>query len=133
VLDWLRDNADRIGLMALISVGAMIVLGVAGAIVIVHLPASFVKNAGAGRPAGGSTFWLIVRNALGWLLIAAGLAMLALPGPGLLVLLIGIILADFPGKKRLVAWILSRRGVLEGANRLRARFGKPPLKAEQAT
>jgi hypothetical protein len=50
-----------------------------------------------------------------------------IPGPGLLVILIGITVMDFPGKRRLERWVVGRPGVLGAINRLRRRYGRPPL------
>jgi hypothetical protein len=75
--------------------------------------------------------WLAValKNVAGLLLIALGLALSVpgVPGQGLLTMLIGLILVDFPGKHRLERWLLARPGVLGGLNRLRAYFGRPPI------
>jgi hypothetical protein len=49
------------------------------------------------------------------------------PGQGLLTILIGVMLLDFPGKRRLERWLLRRRGVLAAINKVRARYGRPPL------
>jgi hypothetical protein len=54
--------------------------------------------------------------------------MLVLPGPGVIVLLVGLVMADFPGKKKAVRWIVSRGSVLKRANRLREKYGRPPLR-----
>ncbi len=67
------------------------------------------------------------KNLLGYILIAAGLAMLVLPGPGTLTILIGILLVDFPGKYRLERWIVTRGPVLQSINWLRQRAGHAPL------
>lgn len=69
----------------------------------------------------------ILRNLLGVLLVLLGVAMLLLPGQGLLTLLVGVLLVDFPGKHALVVRGLSRPKVLSIVNRLRARHGAPPL------
>ncbi|WP_297956671.1 PGPGW domain-containing protein, partial [uncultured Desulfobulbus sp.] len=53
------------------------------------------------HPALALTVFL-ARNALGLLLVAAGLAMLFLPGQGLLTVLIGVCVMDFPGKRGLL-------------------------------
>jgi hypothetical protein len=45
----------------------------------------------------------------------------------MLTILIGVMLLNFPGKRRLERWLVSRPRVLPVINRLRARFGKPPL------
>lgn len=69
----------------------------------------------------------IGRNALGFLLVLAGLAMLVLPGQGILTLLIGLSLTDFPGKYRLERWLVMRPGVLKAINWIRVRAGGDPL------
>src|SRR5438270_309056 len=43
--------------------------------------------------------WLILKNLLGGVLVALGVLMLVLPGQGILTIVIGIILLDFPGKR----------------------------------
>ncbi len=50
-----------------------------------------------------------------------------IPGQGLLTILLGVMLLDFPGKRRLEFKIISRPKVFRAINRLRARFDKPPL------
>jgi hypothetical protein len=76
----------------------------------------------------------VVKNLLGALLILAGIAMLALPGQGLLTLLIGILLIDFPGKYRFEQWLTRRRAVHRALNWLRRRAGREPLQVrDQAT
>jgi hypothetical protein len=75
----------------------------------------------------------VMRNLLGIVLVLLGLAMLVLPGQGLLTLLVGVLLVDFPGKHRLVVRALSKPKVLALVNKLRARHGSPPLVAECAS
>jgi hypothetical protein len=49
------------------------------------------------------------------------------PGPGALLMLLGLAVAEFPGKYRLELALIRLPHVLSSVNRLRARFGKPPL------
>jgi hypothetical protein len=72
---------------------------------------------------------VVARNLLGVLLVLVGitLSLPGFPGPGLATVLIGITLVDFPGKRRLVRWLLSWPRVLDSVNRLRQRHGKAPL------
>ena len=70
---------------------------------------------------------LMAKNGLGVVLILAGLVMLFTPGQGIITLLIGLALVDLPGKRALERWIVSRPRVLSAINRLRARYGHPPL------
>lgn len=71
----------------------------------------------------------IAKNVLGILLVIFGLLLSfpGIPGQGLLTILIGLALVDFPGKRRLERAILGRPRVLGTVNRLRARFRRPPL------
>src|SRR5688500_5885404 len=48
---------------------------------------------------------LLGKNILGCILIVMGLAMLVLPGQGLLTILIGTLLLDFPGKFKFERWL----------------------------
>lgn len=70
---------------------------------------------------------LIGKNLLGGLLMIAGLAMLLLPGQGLLTLFVGFLLLDFPGKYRLEKWLIRRRYILGPINWLRTRRHRAPL------
>jgi putative transmembrane protein PGPGW len=70
---------------------------------------------------------LALRNVIGVLLVLAGIAMLVLPGQGVLTILAGLVLIHFPKKHELLRWIVSRRAVLASANWVRHRAGRPPL------
>lgn len=73
------------------------------------------------------TVAVVVKNLVGFVLLLAGIAMLVLPGQGVLTILIGISLMDFPKKRLLEAKLIGQPLVFSGINRLRARFHKPPL------
>ena len=106
--------------------------------ILVKLPADhFNKN-------HRTSFWLgrhpviramgiIGKNILGVLLVVVGilLSIPGVPGQGLLTILLGIMLLDFPGKRRLEQNLLSRPQILKTINRLRARFGKQALEIDQ--
>jgi Putative transmembrane protein (PGPGW) len=69
----------------------------------------------------------IAKNLLGLAVVLLGIAMLVIPGQGLLTILIGVILIDFPGKYKFLRWLISRKPVMKSANWLRAKGGKEPL------
>ena len=107
---------------------------VAVTFLIVQLPANYLSRTPGGWGDRHPIFrWslLILKNLLGGVLVALGVLMLVLPGQGVLTIVIGILLLDFPGKRGLVRKLISRPGVLGAINRLRARFGKPPLVLEE--
>jgi hypothetical protein len=69
----------------------------------------------------------IGKNVLGCVFMLAGIAMLVLPGQGLLTMLVGFLMLDFPRKYRFEKWLVGRRYVLRPINWLRRRAGRSPL------
>jgi len=69
----------------------------------------------------------VIKNLLGLVLVSLGLIMLVTPGQGLLTLLAGLLLMNFPGKYQLERWVVLRPGVLRGLNWLRQRQGHVPF------
>jgi len=110
----------------LVSLGAV-------TLVLVKLPADHFASGGAAPQASWHPVlrWAgkIGKNAAGLLLILLGLLLSVpgVPGQGLLTILIGLMLLDFPGKLRLERKMLANRRILRGINALRHRFGKSPL------
>ena len=72
---------------------------------------------------------VIGKNIAGVLLVALGivLSLPGVPGQGLLTVLLGIMLLDFPGRHRLEQKLLSKPSIVNTINGLRKRFDKPPL------
>jgi len=75
---------------------------------------------------------VIGKNILGVLLVALGivLSLPGVPGQGLLTVLLGIMLLDFPGRDSLERKLLKRPEIIKTINRLRGRFDKPPLELD---
>ena len=69
----------------------------------------------------------LLKNLLGALLVVMGLVMLVTPGQGLLTLLAGLLLMNFPGKYRMERWLVLRPGVMRALNWLRRRQGHAPF------
>jgi hypothetical protein len=69
----------------------------------------------------------LVKNLVGVIFLFAGFLMLFLPGQGILTMLIGISMLDFPGKRKLEARMIGQPAVLGAINSMRQKFGKPPL------
>ena len=90
------------------------------------------------RPAAGDPGWLhrhplarivllAVKNLLGLVLLAAGLAMMVLPGQGIITILIALTLLNFPGRRRLELSLIRQRHVRSAVDWIRRRAGSPPL------
>jgi hypothetical protein len=71
--------------------------------------------------------WLVLKNLLGIVLVAGGVIMLVLPGQGVLTILLGVALTDFPGKWRLMRALAHRPNVMKALNWMREKAHQPPL------
>nr|ALS88861.1 sodium:dicarboxylate symporter family [uncultured bacterium] len=102
--------------------------------VLVKLPANYFHSSHARE------FWvdrhralrwsgLVLKNLIGLVLIILGIIMSlpGVPGQGILTILLGLIMLDIPGKRPLETGLVRRPKVLNSINRLREKFGKPPL------
>lgn len=69
----------------------------------------------------------VVRTIVGLVLVLAGVAMLVLPGQGVLTILAGIVLMRFPGKHRLEMSLARRPSVTRALQWLRRKGGAEPL------
>lgn len=67
------------------------------------------------------------RNLLGGVLVAIGVVTLFTPGQGLITLLAGLMIANYPGKHAIERWLIKRSRVLATVNWMRARSGQEPL------
>lgn len=112
------------------SIGGLAVVGV----IVVKLPADYFDPSRKrefliGRHPLLRAAALVLKNVLGLVVVTVGAVLSApgVPGPGILTILIGIMLLDFPGKLRLERWMVSRPRVLRTINQLRAKYRKPPL------
>lgn len=100
--------------------------------VVQRLPADYFNEPGRHplrEDDGGAGEWLLaaLKNLLGALLVTLGLLMLFTPGQGLVTLLAGLLLMNFPGKYRLERALVSREGVMRALNWFRRRRGRPPF------
>ncbi len=74
-----------------------------------------------------SILFIFVRNLSGLFLLLAGIAMLFLPGQGLLTILLGILLITFPGKQKLITNLAGRPEVQRSMDWIRKKRGKAPF------
>ena len=135
VTDWLPDwTWKKVLVGVLIFVVTFVVATGIVSFVIVKLPARYfhpdydrevLKN----KPAAVRWAGIIGKNLAGVILILLGIVMSlpGIPGPGLVTILFGLMLLDFPGKRNLERKLVSRPSVLKTINNLRRKYDKPPL------
>lgn len=117
--------AWAVGLSILMFVGSLIAVP----IVVVQMRSDFfVRDASHGlRRTPLRVLRRITKNVIGWIFLLMGIAMLVLPGQGLLTMALGLGLMDFPGKRGLQLWLIRLRVVNGSINWIRKRAEKPPL------
>ena len=69
----------------------------------------------------------VLKNVVGAALLVLGVVLIFMPGQGLLTILVGLMLMNFPGKYQLERWLVQRPGVFNSLNWLRSRKGAPPF------
>lgn len=69
----------------------------------------------------------LLKNVLGGALLLVGIVLLFMPGQGLLTIVAGLMLMNFPGKYKLERWLVQRPGVFKGLNWMRERAGYAPF------
>jgi hypothetical protein len=125
-------SKDILLMLFIVSVVGFVASLIAIPFILVRLPASYFDERHPRtwmqdhHPALRLT-GLIVKNVAGVVLFLAGVAMLFLPGQGILTMLIGVSLTDFPGKRHLERKLIGQPTVLRTINKLREKFGRPPL------
>lgn len=72
-------------------------------------------------------FLRILKNVFGVIALFIGILMSIGPGPGLFTILVGVILCDFPNKRKVERKLIARPALLTAANRIRARYNRPPI------
>ena len=75
---------------------------------------------------------LFGKNIIGLSLIIGGLLMLVLPGQGLLTIVTGLLLINYPGKYKLEQKLVAIPSVFRTLNWIRVKANKPPLKRKTA-
>jgi hypothetical protein len=140
LLTWVREYQGLLEWLGGVSLLMFAVTLVVFPLVIIHLPEDYFirdRRDPARQIRRHPAVWLaltVFKNFLGAGLMLAGLAMLVLPGQGLLTILIGITLVNFPGKYTLERRIASQPPVAKTLNRIRETAKRPhleiPAKAE---
>ena len=132
VLDMWSRYEREIFLIGVASAGMLLISALLIPVLIARMPADFYSENNhrrrlfESRPMVRIAF-LAVKNVLGGILLVAGIAMLVLPGQGILTILAALALLDFPGKRALELRIIRRPSVLKSINWLRHRAGREPL------
>jgi len=131
--EWIRQHETVFAWVGAVSLVSFIVSFIAVPIVIRRMPHDYfleksprtddIRN----RHSFLRLFFHLLKNLIGGILFAGGVLMLLTPGQGVLTMLIGLLLMDFPGKRGLEIRIMRLKPVKKTVDWIRERAEKPPL------
>jgi hypothetical protein len=135
ISNWFSDHQALVWWLSAGSLALFLLTPLLMAWLITRLPVDYFRQRRR-RPLGSWDDYPALRYALlaakcmlGAILLLIGVIMLVAPGQGLLMIVAGLVLLEFPGKYRLERWLITRRHVWRSINWLRRRAGKPELKS----
>lgn len=133
MLDLLYNFKHEFIVLAWISVSSLFVSIAVIPWIIIKIPKDYFHEQYRVRVTKQSSHPLIaqiftgLKNLIGFIFIILGILMLVLPGQGVLTILMGLFLMNFPGKYRLERKIVSAPKVLQTLNWIRTKANEPPL------
>lgn len=130
LVDFLLSPATLVGLTAF-SVLTCIVSVVCASWALRRLPVDYLLHERARAPR--RVLVQLLRNAVGLVVLLLGVAMLVLPGQGILTIIAALSLMDFRGKRRVERRLMLRPPVFAAINRFRSRAGQPSLLSPRAS
>lgn len=128
---WIDFVTEHAGALVGFSIATLVMTFILLPFMIVRLPEDYFLE--SHRPLRASRF-LIVRllimafkNLIGLGFVILGILMLFVPGQGILTIVVGLTVMNYPGKFHLERWLVMRPKVLPALNWLRKRYGYAPL------
>jgi hypothetical protein len=135
VIDYIQEYAVWIFIISLLS---LIIGFISMPMLVVRIPVDYFSHHKRHRMSNSSRHPLTrlaivsLKNLLGAMLLIAGFVMLFTPGQGLLSILFGLMIMNYPGKYRLECWIINRPLIFSTVNTMREKQGQPPLLAPES-
>jgi UPF0716 family protein affecting phage T7 exclusion len=139
ITDWFSDHQALVWWVSAGSIALLLLSPLVAIWFVTRLPKNYFVQ--KHRRALGSwegyptirSILLVGKSILGAVLVLAGVIMLIAPGQGLLTIVVGLMLLEFPGKYRAERWLATRRSVWRSLNWLRKRAGQPELQSPRGT
>lgn len=136
--EWITENQEIFWMLGIASVAIFVASLLIMPALIVRIPTDYFSHAArppspwAEQHPAVRLALLICKTLLGVVLVLGGIAMLVLPGQGLLTIFAGFVLLDFPRKYAFEKWLIRQRWVHRPINWLRRKRHRDPLRTELA-
>jgi len=124
---WMQEHRQAIAALTALSVLLLAATVIATPWVIAQLPTDYFKRKHIETGSLGPlrVALLILRNGFGVLFILIGIVMMVTPGPGLVAMILGLSICEFPGKHDLLMRLAGQPNVFASLNWLRHKANKP--------
>jgi hypothetical protein len=132
-MDLIRQYVTEFWWLTVLSVGLVVMFFVVIPVVVLRLPVDYMLSMEEQPPQGPKTrpfsriLLGLVKNLMGIVLVFIGIALLVLPGEGIITIILGLLLIDFPGKLKFKRWLIQQPVVITSINWLRIKAGRPKL------
>ena len=133
ILEWIRIHESLIGYSAGISLITFVLTLIIVPFLVIRMPSDYfiydrdnLKQFHRQHPLI-RIISLVMKNVFGYVFILAGIAMLMLPGQGIITILIGITLISFPKKRAIECRIIRINAVGRTINWMRVKAHRDPL------
>ncbi len=133
LINWIESNEILLLAAGVVSAAAFIGTALAVPFLINLLPEDYFlkekRRESFTSPASALAFYILlaIKNLTGLVLFFIGIALLFIPGQGLLTIFLSLILIDFPGKWNLQKRIIRKKKIADAINWVRRRGGKREL------
>ena len=133
MLELLHQYEHEYLILAWVSFALFLVSLTVIPLIVVQLPTNYFQSNRRNRISTRSKhpllakFLISIKNILGFILLMLGILMLVLPGQGILTILIGISMMNFPGKYKLERKLVLIPKVLKSLNWIRSKANKDSL------
>jgi hypothetical protein len=133
VIHWIQSHKSWLAWLAVLSAVTLIASALLIPWLVARVPADYFARGRHHTPWQDKhpivrIFLVIAKNLFGLILVGLGILMLVLPGQGILTIVAGIALIDFPGRHAAVHWLVCKPPVLKSLNWLRKRARREPLR-----
>lgn len=131
---WLTQHSEVVVAIVIFSVLITVASLLATPWYLAKLPSDYFVIEPSNKPRSlASVSISILRTLSGIAIVLLGLLMMLTPGPGLILLVLGLAICDFPGKHHLVIKLVSQPPVFTALNWMRSKTDKPPFISPSAS
>lgn len=136
MLTWIQEHPDLLWALGIASAILFVASLLAIPPLVARIPVDYFAHDQRPRSRWGGLHpvlrivALVSSTLLGLVFLAAGVAMLVLPGQGLLTMFVGFLMLEYPGKYRLERALVRQRLIARPLNWLRRRAGREPFRFE---